>query len=803
MTRILTENYLSKRFFIAIAVFAFSLLLIVAIGAHALSTFQTYSRFSAFFIRLFEATVRLETELGSVDRATSLRTDALPDRYRSFLAAFSALRATDSADHRATNRHWAELEAKYRIDPQAEVARFGLSMDGMPAELRNIWHDRDAWGQTLEETVAEFLNLSESVVQAKGTLTPEQLRTLEAVRSFGQSRLLPAFERASQLIAERTLASANSALWLLIACAGAGTLLLAASGAFIFRPMQREVLQTQELLIRERDRARASEQTNRDFLARMSHELRTPLNGILGFADLLIASPLSALQKEQAATIKMSGQTLLELVNSILELSRIEAGPVRLKESDISLPDIISDVVTLLGPQALAKNLDLGAYVDPAVPERLIGDGGRIRQILLNLVGNALKFTESGAAAIELRHEGGSDAEGHTLHLSVSDTGIGIAKDQIELIFRRYAQIDGPMNHRSSGAGLGLSISRELVRLMGGEIGVDSTPDKGSTFWVRLRLAASRTPDAGRSEAAVPTNLTSRRFLVVDDNALNRRIFRLQLEAYGAEVECVPDGHAALAALAHAESSGSQFDVAIIDQAMPDTDGIALRRMIREEPAYAGVRLIISSAGGIAYDQQARALGFDAVCPKPMLQERLIAKIQELLQPGEQAMVGAITVLAAKPAPANAEPARGRRPRLLIAEDNPINQRLIVTALKQAHFALDVVSDGAEAVEAVERQSYDLVLMDIRMPVMSGVEATQRIRALTGPASKLPIIAMTANAMAGDREEYLAAGMDDYVAKPIDFTVLLTKIRAHLPIELAEAAAHAGDADRPGVKLRG
>ena len=324
---------------------------------------------------------------------------------------------------------------------------------------------------------------------------------------------------------------------------------------------------------------------------------------------------------------------------------------------------------------------------------------------------------------------------------------------------------------------------------MGGEIGVNNTLEKGSDFWVRLTLT-STVPPAPTILERTNVSLASRRILVVDDNPLNRRIFRFQLESFGAEVDCVPDARAALAALAQSLNHGGRYDLAIIDQMMPETDGMALRRMIREEPQFAAVKLIIASSAGIAFNQQARALGFDAVCPKPVMQDRLIKTISDLLAPATSADRAApIAVLPTKTAQNSAPPAKSKQPRLLVAEDNPINQRLIMTALKQARFAVDVVSDGIEAVQAVERQDYDLILMDIRMPVMDGVEATQRIRALESPAAKLPIIAMTANAMVGDREEYLEAGMDDYVAKPIDFNILLAKIRAHLPISIAETTA--------------
>jgi signal transduction histidine kinase/CheY-like chemotaxis protein len=799
----LTDNFFGRRIFTAIAVFAFSLLLIFAIGARAMNAHETASRFSALLSQLSEASLGLESELGwsLAQKFAPGDTASLSGGYRAVLARFAALRTSAGPGRSEVGTDWAAVEAEYHIDADDERARFGLSQAPMPEQLSALWlGSGEAKG--LKEDVGEFLMSARKLVEVRGVYTGEHMQLLEGMRNLSQTRLLPGFRRAGELLAGET-GLGGSPMGLLFACAGAAVMATLLSGAVVFWPMQRAALQTQHLLIRERDRAQASEQGNRDFLAMMSHELRTPMNGIVGFTNLLLAEKLTPIQKEHAHTIRDSSQHLLELLNGILDLSRIEAGSLKLQEDNFSLADVVADVVTLLGPQALGKRLDVSAYVDPSLPELLKGDGGRIRQILLNLAGNALKFTVSGGIAIEVRHEGGNDQTGHEIRIAVTDTGIGIAPEQQERIFRRFTQVDNSSNRRFEGSGLGLSISRELANLMNGEIGVESALDKGSTFWIRLKLA-SAVPPAPRLYERARITLAGKRLLVVDDNALNRRIFRLQLQGFGAEVECVPDAQAALAALAQADSRGSRYDLAIIDQMMPEIDGITLRRMIREQPQFAGLKLIISSSGGIGYDQQARALGFDAACPKPVIQEKLVAKIRELLAPGEPVAGGTVATLPAKPQAQTAQGAKNRQPRLLVAEDNPVNQRLIVTALKQAGFAIDLVTDGVEAVHAVQRQHYDLVLMDIRMPVMNGVEATQRIRALPTPAAKLPIIAMTANAMVGDREEYLAAGMNDYVAKPIDFAILLSKIRAHLPIGVAEAAAGTAEIHSlPAEKKRG
>lgn len=531
----------------------------------------------------------------------------------------------------------------------------------------------------------------------------------------------------------------------------------------------------EEQLINERDRAIALEKTKREFLAMMSHELRTPMNGILGFTNLLLSSGLDAEQTDFAKLIRSSGETLLALLNDILDFSKIEAGALELEMEDFSLANVVSNVVTLLGPQAFAKRLDLSAYIDPSLPGKLRGDPGRLRQVLLNLVGNAIKFTESGAVAVEVRQERG-DGAGRAITLSVTDTGVGIAKDQQESIFERFTQVDTSSSRKYEGTGLGLPICKELANLMGGEIHVESAPDKGSTFRVCVRLA-DVIPPAERIADDIPQDITDKKILVVDDNSLNRRIFKLQLEGFGAQVDCVADAHGALAALSQAAKSAKPYQLAIIDQMMPGTDGVTLRTLIAKQTELKNLKTIISSSAGIQSDAQARALGFDGACPKPVMQEKLIAKVYEVLvSPG----TASAPLADAKTPIGQPQRLKDGKWRILVAEDNPSNQRLIVALLERAGYSVDVVADGVEAVHAAQVLPYDLILMDIRMPVMGGIEATKRIRSMQSPIADCPILALTANAMSGDKEEYLAAGLTDYISKPVDFDALLSKIKGYL-----------------------
>jgi len=770
---------------------ALAVLLPSAVGIQALSSSKAHSRYSALLAHLVDATARLEAEMGwTAAQETSAAAPAdLAGTFRDALGVFAAIRTIGHERQPEAALRWASLETQYRIDAANERARLGVAAGGMPPHLYASWHAEEESGASFEDITGSFLTLAHQFIQAKSVGPAQRLMLMEAFRTFGRAQLRPSLQRTLRAVTLSTLNNADANLILLMICAGVSLLVAVLNSIFILRPMQRTMLQNQELLVRERDRARASERAKRDFLAMMSHELRTPMNSILGFTHLLRGTELQVQQKHYADAIHASGETLLKLLSDILDMANFEAGSLQLQEAEFSLPDVVYDVIALLGPQAAAKRLDLSAYIDPALPERLKGDSGRVRQILVNLVSNAIKFTVSGGAGIEVMHEGGNDQTGLSVLMSVTDTGLGIAKDQRERIFERFTQVDSSASRPFEGSGLGLAICRELAQLMGGEIGMDSTPGKGSTFWVRIKLASVRSP-AGTAQR-YDFSLGGKRFLVVDDNALNLRISRLQLEAYGAEVVGVSDARAALTALAQGVTEGRPYDLAIIDQMMPEIDGLTLRKMIRDQPQHAGLKLIISSSGGIAHDRQARILGFDAACPKPIAQEELVRQINALVNPtGDGLAGGAVAVLRSKPARPGV---MGKKPKLLVAEDNPVNQKLIVTALKQAGFAVDLVGDGVEAVHAVQRLSYDLVLMDIRMPVMSGVEATQRIRSLPGPVSKPPIIAMTANALVGDREEYLAAGMNDYVAKPIDLNILLAKIRAHLPRNVGEGTAESAD----------
>jgi CheY-like chemotaxis protein len=436
----------------------------------------------------------------------------------------------------------------------------------------------------------------------------------------------------------------------------------------------------------------------------------------------------------------------------------------------------------LLAESAFAKGIELAAFVEPDVPVALRGDPGRIRQVLTNLLGNAIKFTERGEVVVRVTVEATPSAEHVQLRFEVRDTGIGIAQANLARLFEAFTQADGSTTRKYGGTGLGLAISKRLVELMGGQIGVTSAPGEGSTFWFTARL---KIQSHGVAESPSPVDLEGRYVLVVDDNATNRIILRHQLAAWGVRTHLVSSGADALVALQEAAATGRRFDVAIVDHQMPGMDGMALARAMRIRRDAAETRIIMmTSIGNPAPADQLAATGIDVCLTKPVKRARIRECLAQVLASGSHTVSAAPVATEATPAPVTLG-------RVLVAEDNSVNQRVAQLHLRRLGYVVDVVGNGAEAVDAVAKVPYDVVLMDCQMPEMDGYEATRTIRE---QGRDIPIIAMTANALIGDRERCLEAGMDDYISKPVD----MQQLRAVLA-RFGEAPATSNDSDTAAV----
>jgi len=698
---------------------------------------------------------------------------------------------TDIAERKRAEQTLRESEERFRdLFENATDLIQSVDMDG-----RFLFVNR-AWKQTLGYTDEDLKTL-----RLFDIVDPAVLKNcIDMFQRLLSGEKLPAIETAFVAKSGRTIDVEGNAHCQMRDGKAVGT-------RGIFRDVTARKA-AQVALLEAKYAAEGATRAKSEFLANMSHEIRTPMNGVIGMTELLLGTKLTSEQRDFANTIRASADSLLTIVNDILDFSKIEAGKLTVESIDFDLRETVEGAIETVAERAHAKGLELANFIEPDLIVRLRGDRGRLRQILINLLGNAVKFTEQGEVVVRVSKQ--SETPTHTaVRFEITDTGVGIAPEAQARLFQAFSQADGSTTRKYGGTGLGLAISKQLVLMMDGEIGVNSTPGSGATFWFTARF--EKQADSAAPAVADAHGLAGLRVLIVDDNAANRKILQHHMEAWKVAANSVASGREALEALRRA-AGASAYDLAILDMQMPEMDAIMLARAIKADPAIVATRLVILTSLGQVLDADGlKRAGVDACLLKPVKQSRLLDCMVSIIagaspQPPER--VGA-------PVP---EPPR--HARILLAEDNPVNQLVALRQLEKLGYAADAVSNGLEALDAIQVSPYDIILMDCQMPEMDGYEATREIRIREQSSDqccnwKLPvhIIAVTANAMEGDREKCLAAGMDDYLSKPIRLQELQAVLerskpgarnRSHpIAVSLDQDNETALNSINPGVKILG
>jgi two-component system sensor histidine kinase/response regulator len=561
--------------------------------------------------------------------------------------------------------------------------------------------------------------------------------------------------------------------------------------------LEQQLAELREALAEARAQAEAASQARSEFLSNVSHEVRTPMNGVIGMTTLLLDTDLDSRQREYANVIRASADALLVVINDLLDYSKIEAGKLELERIEMDLRAHVEEVATTQAAAAAVKKLELVVDVAADLPVRVLGDPGRIRQALANLVSNAIKFTAAGEVSIHVAPERGPVKD--LVRFSVRDTGIGLSPMQQAKLFRPFAQADASTARQYGGTGLGLSIVKRLAELMSGEVGVRSALGQGSTFWFTARLVPCAR--AAALDAPAPAPADGRRVLVVDDNDTNRRVIGELLAGAVYDIETAPSAIEALTALQRAAEDGHPFHAVLTDHRMPGIDGLELARRIRKTPEIAETRLVLySSIDDKSSRQELRALGFAGHLSKPMRRAELLATMERVLSHAALEFTQRLRAIVTRDVIVEDHQRRGRT--VLLVEDNATNRRVAELFLERAGCGVVVAADGREALEELHKRPVDLVLMDVQMPLMDGLEATRRIRADVPGGARIPIVGLTANALKDQVEACRAAGMDEVIAKPIERERLEAVLERYAPAVGTRTGRHVirPPADRPGIE---